>query len=165
MNKPLLSANYDYIENVGIDTPFHPSNQSSFAKSERIRRVQWRGQMSYNHEGFCSAGFLPPPPPSLPSPPWPVSALKGEAVIYSGACSGMKRRRSDHLLFPITFTFLIINTILAFSYPSPTDDSSISTHQMENIFAATKRALVFMLRNYKTMNLDGAMGIRILQGK
>ncbi|KAM7532685.1 hypothetical protein Aperf_G00000130328 [Anoplocephala perfoliata] len=35
---------------------------------------------------------------------------------------------------------------------------------MEDIFVATERALVFMLRNYQTMNLDGAMGIRILQG-
>ncbi|KAL5969800.1 hypothetical protein TSMEX_002413 [Taenia solium] len=47
----------------------------------------------------------------------------------------------------------------------PSTDATISAHQAEVLFNATERALVFMLRNHDTLNLDGVMGARVLQGK
>ncbi|EUB62713.1 UPF0764 protein C16orf89 -like protein [Echinococcus granulosus] len=43
-------------------------------------------------------------------------------------------------------------------------DANLSAHQAEELFAATERALVFMLRNYDALNLDGVLGVRVLQG-
>ncbi|VDM15649.1 unnamed protein product [Hydatigera taeniaeformis] len=43
-------------------------------------------------------------------------------------------------------------------------DTAISARQAKVLFDATERALIFMLRNHDTLNLDGVMGVRVLQG-
>ena len=46
----------------------------------------------------------------------------------------------------------------------PTSEVDFTSRQAKALFITTEKALVYMLHNHKMMNLDGAMGARVLQG-